>query len=165
MNIGKEIALEAKKKNICKEWFSDMLNIDNIKPLCAMFFIDDNWAMEKDFPSLEVLRRFKGESDQYGLRTDFVGDLLNPEKTALFGNSKSLINYNGFSVSTLIVRHNSECEILASGDAFINVNILDNASVNIKCYENARVFVSNYSEKSKIESFGNVEINKSNFNK
>ena len=165
MNIGKEIALEAKKKNICNEWFQDMLKINNIEPLCAMFFLDDNWAMEKDFPNLEILRRFKGDSDQYGLHTDFCGKLENEPQSALFGNSDAEINYTGFFAGILNIRHNSKAKIKASDYAIIVVNILDNAFVEIETSGNAKVRIFQYGNNSNVKITGNVEINKGEWKK
>lgn len=158
MKIGKEIALSAKKKGICKEWFSSMLKQGDIRPLCAMYFKGDDWAMENDFPSLETLRKFKGNSDQYGLHTDFVGGLENEQQTALFGDSEAKLNYNEFFAGVLIVRHNSKAKITASGNAFLVINLLDSAFVEIEATENAKVSVYQYGNKSNFIITGNVEI-------
>lgn len=165
MKVGKEIALSAKKKGICKEWFSSMLKQGDIRPLCAMYFKGDDWAMENDFPSLETLRKFKGNSDQYGLHTDFVGGLENEQQTALFGKSEAKLNYTDFFVGTLIVRHNSKAKITASGHAFLVVNILDNAFVEIEATESAKVSVFQYGNNSNFRITGNVEIKEGKFEK
>lgn len=165
MKIGKEIALSAKKKGICKEWFSSMLKQGGIRPLCEMYFKGDDWAMENDFPSLETLRKFKGNSNQYGLHTDFVGDLENERQTALFGDSGAKLNYNGFFAGVLIVRHNSKAEITASGNAFLVINLLDSAFVEIEATDSSKVIVYQYGNKSNFRITGNVEIKEGKWEK
>lgn len=165
MEIGKELAIAAKKQKLCKPYLADMTKATDIKPLCEMYFKGDDWAMEKDFPALEVLRKFKGESDAYGLHTDFKGDLENQNQTALFGKSDAKLNYTDFFVGTLILRHDSKVKITASGHAFLVVNILDNAFVEIETTDNAKVSVFQYGTNSNFRITGNVEIKEGKFGK
>lgn len=165
MKVGKEIALEAKKKGICKEWFSDMLKLNDVKPLCEMYFRGDDWAMENDFPDLSILRKFKGNSDKYGLHTDFEGEISNQHQTALFGNSVGTLNYDGYFAGNLIVRHNSKANIVVKDNAFLIVNILDNAEVRITTYGNGKAIVYNYHSTSVVMFDGNVEVKQANFEK
>lgn len=165
MEIGKELAAAAKKKKLCKPFLADMAKATDIKPLCEMYFKGDDWAMENDFPSLETLRKFKGNSDQYGLHTDFVGGLENEQQTALFGDSDAKLNYTGFFAGVLNVRHNSKANIKASDYAIIVVNILDNAFVEIETSENAKVRVFQYGNNSNFKITGNVEIKEGKFEK
>lgn len=147
MKIGKEIALEAKKSNICSEYFSDMAKQSNIAPLCEMYFKGSDWAMENDFPKLDILRKFKGNSEQYGIFTDYVGQLsmlsvLN--RKAFFGNSRVRIDAKSFSVSEIYIRHNSLVNIFASENAIMVINILDDAKVKIYCTDEADVKIFCY---------------------
>ena len=158
MNVGKEIALEAKKKNICKEWFSEMTKQSDIKKLCEMYFSGDDWSMKNDFPSLDILRKFKGNSGQYGLYTDFNGSLENKKNTALFGNSEATIVYSGYFAGTLIIRHDSKAKIKISENAYLVVNILDNAFVEIEATDHAKVHVFQYGKNSNLNITGNVEV-------
>lgn len=165
MEIGKELATAAKKQKLCKPWLAEMTKATDIKPLCEMYFKGDDWAMEKDFPSLEVLRKFKGESDQYGLHTDYTGELENQKQTALFGKSDAKLNYTGFFAGVLNIRHNSKAKIKASDYAIVVVNILDNAFVEIETSDNAKVRVFQYGNNSNFKITGNVEIKEGKFGK
>lgn len=163
MVVGKEIALEAKKKGICKEWFADMLKKNDIKPLCEMYFRGDDWAMENDFPDVNLIRRFKGNSNKHGLHADFIGILENPTNCALFGSSDVELLYEGFYVGKLIVRHESKAKITVKGNAFLLVNALDHTNLVITALEHSRVKVYNYSENSNIIFSGDVEVVESKF--
>lgn len=163
--VGKQLASEARKAKLCKPWLAEMIKAEDIKPLCEMYFKGDDWAMEKDFPALEVLRKFKGESDQYGLHTDFKGDLENQKQTALFGKSNAKLNYTGFFAGVLIIRHDSNAKIEVSGNAFLIVNILDHAFAEIETFDNAKVNVFQYGTTSNFKITGNVKIKEGKFGK
>lgn len=165
MEIGKELATAAKKQKLCKPYLADMTKATDIKPLCEMYFKGDDWSMEKDFPSLEVLRKFKGKSDEYGLHTDFKGDLENERQTALFGKSEAKLNYTDFFAGVLIIRHNSKAKITLSGNSYLMLNLLDSATVEIEATENAKVSVFQYGNNSNFIITGNVEIKEGKFGK
>lgn len=161
MKVGKEIALEAKKKGICKEWFSDMLKQNSIAPLCKMFFDGSDWAMENDFPNIELLRKFKGNSEQYGLYADFKGELILKSlknQKAFFGESEVDLSAGDFSVSEIYIRHNSKAKIKVAGSAFMVVTLLDSAQVEIDVLEDANVSVFYYGTENMVKYAGNVKI-------
>lgn len=166
MNIGKEIGLEARKCTVAKvsaKCLKEISGATDVKTLCEKYFNEDNWAMQNDFPSIDILKKFKGNSDQYGLHTDFTGDLVNQHKTALFGKSNVKLTYSGFSASVLIVRHNSKAKITLKDNAFVVINVLDDAEVNIIATDQAKANVFIYGEKVKYTITGNVSVNKSEF--
>ena len=165
MKVGKEIALEAKKKGICAKWFSDMLKQNDVKPLCEMYFRGDDWAMENDFPDLSILRKFRGNIDQYGMHTDFEGELSDQHNTALFGKSVARLNYGGFFAGTLIIRHDSKAEINISGNAFLVINLLDNAFVQVECTDEAKVIIYQYGTDSNFRITGNVDVREAKWEK
>lgn len=162
MKIGKELALEAKKNGICKEWFAQMLKISHLQPLCDMYFKGSDWAMENDFPNITLLRKYFSNATPYGFHTDFVGSvgLLNSVKhqsIAFFGNSVADVICAPFAVCEIFIRHNSKVKIVAEENAFIVVNLLDAATVEIEA-ENASVKVYQYGTNSQFTVSGNVEI-------
>lgn len=163
MNVGKEIALEAKKDKICQEAFSRMSKMGDIKQLCALYFEGSDWAMEKDFPRLETLKKFKGNSDQYGLFTDYKGGINNVQRVALFGKSNAEVVCDDFFAGEMVVRHDSKAKIKASGYAIVVVNILDNAFVEVEVTENAKVSIYNYSKDANFRITGNVEVKEGKF--
>lgn len=153
---AKQIGLSSK----CNERMSSDLSVKN---LCEMYFDGDDWSMQHDFPKIEVLRQFKGRSEVFGIFTDYVGMPNNLQRAAFFGNSKIKMIYNGFSVTQLVLRHNTRAKITASENSIVIINILDKAEVDIECIENARVEVFQYG--GQINSSGDVRITKTIFKK
>lgn len=133
------IIRQAKKDGICNEWHEQMLQNPSVENLCKMFFKGDDWAIENNFPSVEMLEQFKGETEPYGLFLDHTGKVESKDYLAVFGNSEVSVEYNGFSVSKLILRQNSKAKIVAKDCAFLIVKVLDNAEIEIEKTDNAQV--------------------------
>lgn len=162
MNL-QEVYKQAIENNLCPEWQGRMRSDLSLSNLCRMYFDGDDWSMSKDFPRLEVLRQFKGKSEVYGLFTDYVGMPNTLERMALFGNSDVKISYSGYSVSQIVLRHNTKAKITAAENSIVIINILDNAEVDIECIEDAKVTIFQYG--GKVNSSGEVKIHKSSFKK
>lgn len=162
MNL-QEIYIQAVENGICREWQEKMQADLSLKNLCRMYFDGDDWSMEKDFPKIEVLRKFRGQSEAYGIFTDYTGMPSNIQRAAFFGISNIQMVYNGFSVSQLVLRHDTKAKITAAENAILVVNLLDNAEVDINCIEKAKVTVFQYG--GKVKSMGDVRITKTSFKK
>ncbi len=169
MNLGKKLADEALKCEIIRmspECFSEIKKYTSYNQMCSKYYADDTWAMANDFPNISLLRHyFKGCAESYGFFVDHNGEIKPQSRLAVFGDSVTSISFKDYSVSVLIVRHNSKAKITASGNAFLMVNILDNAFVEIEATESAKVIVYQYGNKSNFRITGNVEIKEGKFEK
>ncbi|WP_392436471.1 hypothetical protein ACF3N7_05400 [Cruoricaptor ignavus] len=149
MKIGKEIALEArkcKKVPMSTKCFREISQYSHVKFLCEKWFSESNWAMENDFPSPELLRKFKGNADRYGLLVDYAGDDPGMRRAAFFGKSDVKIIANNYDVRELYIRQDTVAEIDLSGNAFVVLNVLDSARADIRCTDNAKVMVYAYGD-------------------
>ena len=165
MNIGKEIAIEAKKYGLCAEWYRKMLSVITYKQLAEMYFDGDDWSMEKDFPSLSLLRQHKRAILPYGLVVDSTEKFENNFRIAFFGNSESEISYSDYAVGNVIVRHQSKVKIKASGNAKVFVNLIDEARVEVEATENAEVIIYNYGQQTNYHNQGNVKVKRTSWEK
>lgn len=159
----KEIIKMAADKKICQPWHEQMKKDSSLQNLCRMYFDGDDWSIENDFPNLETLRKFKGESNPYGLFTDhkavFKTVTVAKLKTAFFGNSDVSLSYAGFTVAEVIIRHQSKATITVFDHAVLKITILDNAEVEVVSNPNASVSIYTYGN-SKIKHSGNIKIYK-----
>jgi len=167
MKVGEEILSEINKREIflCDEWADLMSKITNYSQLSIMYFKGDDWSMKNDFPNIEVLRKHKDALLPYGMKTDIKERLSNIERLAIFGDSDVELEYGGYDVAKLIIRHNSKAKIKVKGNAILSVNILDNSQVEVDSFEESKTTVYNYSENSKITASGNVKIKKRSWEK
>lgn len=163
MNIGKEIALDAKKFGLCAEWYRKMLSVTTYKQLADMYFDGDDWSMEKDFPGIELLRRHKGAILPYGLVVDSTEKFENNFRIAFFGNSESEISYSDYAVGNVIVRHQSKIKVVASGNSKVFINLLDAAEVEVIATDETEVIIYNYGPQTNYYNQGNVTVKKSSW--
>jgi len=167
--VGKELAAAARKAKLCKPWLTEMSKVEDVKSLCEMYFKGDDWAMEKDFPNLNTLRKYKDESEAHGLHTDFKGTVgfVNgiQQNAAFFGKSDASVDCAPFTTGTIIVRHDSKVKISAPANVFLLVNLLDNAFVEVEAGENSKVTIYQYGSESNFRITGNVEVKEGKFDK
>lgn len=159
----KEIIKMAADNKICQPWYEEMKKDSSIQNLCRMYFDGDDWAMENDFPNLETLREFKGQTEFYSLFTDhkavFKTVTVKKLKRAFFGDSDVSLSYAGFTVAEVIIRHQSKATITVFDHAVLKITILDNAEVEVISNPNASVSIYTYGN-SKIKHSGNIKIYK-----
>lgn len=153
----------AKSIGLGAECKAEMIQDHSLKKLGEMYFKGSDWSMEHDFPNLKILRDLKGQTEQYGLFTDCIGEIPTVNKMAFFGNSNVVLTYSGFSVSEIIIRHDTKAKIVAKDYSYLVVNVLDSADVEIESKDNAKVSVYVYGNSAKIIGSTDVIIRKSNF--
>ncbi|HAT3994939.1 TPA: hypothetical protein I9Y78_003812 [Elizabethkingia anophelis] len=132
----------ATEKGICKPWREDMAKA-TMKEYCEMFFKGSDWAMEKDFPSLGLLRKYKTTS-LYGLYTDAKVKKKNAKQLAFFGESESELEFNEYNIGEIYIRHKSHVKVIAKDYCFLIITIADGATVEIEAEENTKVTVFQY---------------------
>lgn len=132
----------ATEKGICKPWREDMAKA-TMKDFCEMFFKGSDWAMEKDFPPLGLLRKYKTTS-HYGLFTDAKVKKENAKQIAFFGESNSELEYDEYNIGEVYIRHKSKVKIIAKGNSIVYVTIAEGATVEIEAEENTKVTVFQY---------------------
>ncbi|MDV3822955.1 hypothetical protein CMU07_09330 [Elizabethkingia anophelis] len=132
----------ATERGICKPWREDMAKA-TMKEYCEMFFKGSDWAMEKDFPSLGLLRKYKTTS-HYGLYTDAKVKKENAKQIAFFGESVAELEYNKYNVGEVYIRHKSNVKIKAKDHSFLIITIADGAIVEIEAEESSKVTVYQY---------------------
>lgn len=164
MNLGRKLAVEAMKCTTIKmsrECHSEIKKYSSYDQMCSKYYADDSWAIANDFPNVNLLRQhFKGHAENYGFYVDFKGEIVARSRLAVFGDSAAEAIFEDYSVSVLIVRHNSKMKIKAIDNAFLMINVLDSASVEIEAENSSKVIVYQYGTNSKVKQCGNVEIKK-----
>ncbi|WP_322545097.1 hypothetical protein [Elizabethkingia miricola] len=137
-----------------------MKDTSTLQEYCQMFFDGSDWAMENDFPSLGLLRKYK-EASIYGLYTDAKTVKRNIMRIAFFGLSDAILSYDGHVVSQIYIRHKSTVKITAKDNAILFVTVADNTTVEIDVQDNAVVNVYRYGGTIS----GNVKINERSWEK
>lgn len=160
MELIQQIKQDGAQKDMCR-LFQMRLKPDlTIKDLAELYFRGMDFCISKDFPTVEFMRdNFKGKSEQYGVFVDDLDvDVRNERNVALLGDCNAQMIYDGFSVSRVYVRHNSQAKITVLGYANLSVDVFDNAQVAIAVAgTKAKVLVNVYGN-AKVVSTGSVKI-------
>jgi hypothetical protein len=136
------ILKEIKAFSPCKEGFEKAYKDTSIKSLCELFFANSDWALRQNFPSKEVLEKYRGYYEKYGVcyRQSTINKAVN---LAIF-DSESDIEFTGFDVSEIFIRGKSKITIKASGYSKLFITVLDESEVNVERMDYAEVFVYRY---------------------
>ncbi|MFB9120994.1 hypothetical protein ACFFUE_07305 [Bergeyella porcorum] len=156
MNI-ETIIEQAKKQGICVEWHKDMQQNPTLENLCEMFFKGDDWAMDNNFPTPEMLRAFP-ETVHHGLFVDASYQGSAPQRIAFFGGSDAVLDSDGYQVSEIYLRQNSRLKITAKGMSKIFITALDNAVIEAKAMQNARIVIFDKRKTNNDALEGNIKV-------
>lgn len=156
MNI-ETIIEQAKKQGICVEWHKDMQQNPTLETLCEMFFKGDDWAMDNNFPTPEMLRAFP-ETAQYGLFVDTSYQGNAPQRIAFFGDSDTVLDSDGYQVSEIYLRQNSRLKITAKGMSKIFITALDNTVIEAEAMQNARIVIFDKRKTNNDVLEGNIKV-------
>lgn len=150
---------DAKKLGACDKVMGKWQGLYNMPMLIALFKSNQEFCIEKDFPSVEFIQTNTrvDERTKDGL---FVNDKVTVHDYSgtivTLGNSCGFIIADSYDVQTLYIRHNSDLHISCKGFAKLYINVYDNAKVTIEQSEMGKVYVYRYGEKSKIETEGDI---------
>lgn len=153
MKIGKELAIAAKKKGICKEWFNSMKVLEDKDALIEMYVKGIDFCLANDFPSNDYIRtNFTGKMEAYGVHLDESLNTANDRRVVALGRCLGRIEVNGFSVSEIFVKHESDLLIVAKGNSFVMIDMFDNSKLHVIASADAKVCVNHYGGDLKTES-------------
>ncbi len=156
MNI-ETIIEQAKKQGICVEWHKDMQQNPTLETLCEMFFKGDDWAMDNNFPTPEMLRAFP-ETVYHGLFVDASYQGSAPQRIAFFGDSDAVLDSDEYQVSEIYLRQNSRLKITAKGMSKIFITALDNTVIEAEAMQNARIVIFDKRKTNNDVLEGNIKV-------
>lgn len=144
-------------KGLCRQWQMKLHDGISMEELARLFIRGIDFCISKDFPTLDFLRtHYKGRCEPFGvLVDDDVSSANNVAEMVLNGASRAMLDYDGYSVSRLWIRHSSEAAVIVSGNAILNIDIFDNSTLHISVVgDDANVTVNTYGGNTRIEYIG-----------
>ena len=145
MNLSHELAKQAKRNGICEDWYLALKNEKDIDSLLDMYIKGIDFCLSNDYPSNDFIsKNFKGKMETHGIHLDEVLDIVNERKIIALGKTLGTVDINGFEVSEIFLKNNSEITILASGNSFVMVDIFDDAKVIVFASGDAKVCINRY---------------------
>lgn len=159
MNIGKQIAGQAKPLNICQEWHSKLLTTKGKEELIGMYLKGIDFCIKNDFPTLEYIKaNFNGIMQDYGIFADESFVRKQPRKIVALGESTGSVTVGSFGTCEVYVRHKSKVTVNVTGDAFCMVNIYDWGEVEVIASDRAKVCIHNYNATVNYQTSGEARV-------
>lgn len=144
MNLNKELAYEAKKNGICKDWFNRLQVTEDKDELIKMYLDGIDFCLSNDYPPRTFFKPFDGIRQKYGVFLDEQIETVNSRHVVALGTSEGSASFTDFEVGQVFVKHEAKVEIKASGNAFVMVDVFDDAEVEVIASDNAKVCVNRY---------------------
>lgn len=153
---------EAKKAKICSEGLQALISSDNAIELLDIFFEGSDWAIENNYPSIDLAKENKDFLHEIGFYVDYEGIITHDDtqllRSVIYGNSTVDLELSGYSVTEILVRHKSKISVHASDNAFVVIYMADQASADIETTGSGQVRVSTYGNRNRIKCEGNVLV-------
>lgn len=145
MKLAKELAKEAKRKGICEPWYKELKTLEDKRAMVAMYVKGIDFCLSNDYPTNDYIRaNFKGIMEDFGVFLDDQINLVNYKRCVALGTTKGRVEVGSFGVSGIFAKHESELAIIAKDDAFVMIDLFDDATLHIHAQDRAKVCVNRY---------------------
>lgn len=159
MNLSKELAARARKNGICQEWHDKLLSLNDKDAMCEMYLRGIDFCISNNYPGNDFIRsHFKGVMEKHGVFLDDALKVENKPKCVCLGACSGDVLVDGFNVCEVFAKHDSEIAIVASGNAFVMVDVFDNSIVTIHAHDRAKVCVNRYGGTVKHSADGDAVV-------
>lgn len=165
MDLINQLKADGTEKGLCRQWRMKLQQGMSVEALASLYIKGIDFCISEDYPTLDFLRKhFKGSCEPYGVFVDDEVKERNAPDVVLNGDCKAILEYDGFTVSRIFARHNSQGAVNVSDHAIVTVDSFDNSYLAIATAGgNAQVIVNIYGN-ARVEAFGSgiivKEINK-----
>lgn len=120
---------------------TELLENTNEADLFNLFFKYIDFCLAKNYPDLTTIQQVPGHLEA-GIVINRKLVRTNPEQLAVLGKSDVEVKIDGYTVTRLWVKDDSQLYVEAKDNARVVIDALDNAQVFISTSGNARVVVN-----------------------
>lgn len=143
--LSARLARDAKRVGICQAWHDELLTLDDKHAMIDMYLRGIDFCLSNDYPTNDFIRaNFKGIMESHGVFLDDSIDVVNFRKVVALGATHGIAKFTDYSVGEVFAKHQSELWIYAKDNAFVVVDVFDNATVHVTTNGHAKVCVNRY---------------------
>lgn len=159
MELVHQIKQDGIAKGLCRLWQMKLKPGLGVDSLAELYIRGIDLCIKNDYPTLDFLRtNFKGKCEDYGVYVDDEVVEKNRKDVVLNGGCKAMLEYDGFAVSNIYIRHNSKASVNVGDHAIVTIDIFDNSYLAIAVAgKYAKVLVNVYG-KATVEIAGGINI-------
>lgn len=154
MDLVEQLRKDGTDKGLCLLWQRKLRNGLDTEALVKLYIKGIDFCISEDYPTLDFLRtHFKGICEPYGVYVDEdMPTLVNKPDLVLNGDCRGLLEYDGYSVSRLYVRHTTETAVNVSDHAIVTIDIFDNSKLHLSVSgSDASVIVNVYGAQTTLD--------------
>lgn len=108
-------------------------------------FARDRFLLKNNYPDNDFIKAHFGDiAPMNGVFVDDCIDVENRPKCVCLGATFGKVKTGGFNVCEIFAKHDAEINVIAADNAFVMVDVFDNAVVNIHAHSRAKVCVNKY---------------------
>lgn len=162
--LNTELRTEAINLGLCSEWKGEWMNDKTQDELVKMYKKGIDFAIQNNYPSNGFIKEHFSRDvlSKNNVFVDDAFDLKNIGGVAVFnGKSNGRVRFDGTTVCDMYVRHDTRMTITAKGMSRVFVNAFDNAEIEIRQSEIAKVYVYFHGNNVKLDIHGDVLLRKS----
>lgn len=166
MELVQQIKQYGIEKGLCRLWQMKLKPDLGIDALAELYIRGIDFCISNDYPTLDFIRtNFRGKCEAYGVYVDDNVVEKNKKDVVLNGDCKAMLEYDGFSVSSVYIRHNSKASITVGDHAIVTIDVFDNSYLAIAVAgSDAEVLVNVYGNATVEPVGGRVKIIRTNKN-
>lgn len=154
MELVEQLRKDGTEKGLCLLWQRKLRGNLDTEALVKLYIKGIDFCICEDYPTLDFLRtHFKGVCEPFGVYVDEdMPTLTNKSDLVLNGACRGMLEYDGYSVSRLYVRHTSETAVNVSDHAIVTIDLFDTAKLHLSVSGNyASVIVNAYGKQPVID--------------
>lgn len=154
MELVEQLRKDGTDKGLCRLWQMKLRGNLGTEALVRLYIKGIDFCISEDYPTLDFLRtHFKGRCEPYGVYIDEdMPVLANKPDLVLNGVCRGMLEYDGYSVSRLYVRHDTEIAVNVSDHAVLTIDIFNKAKLHIAVIGNdANVILNVYGDNATID--------------
>lgn len=150
-DLSKQLAKDAKKKGICKEWHNALKKQTDREAMVEMYLRGIDFCLRNDYPANDFIQAHFGDiAPRMGVFVDSEIVVENRPKCVCLGATFGKVTTNGFNVCEVFAKHEAEINVIAADNAFVMLDVFDNAVVNIYAHDRAKVCVNKYGDGGRV---------------
>jgi hypothetical protein len=149
-SLNERLAAEAKKHNICAEWYDKLLCTKDKTEMLDLLLNGFDFCVKTGFPSRKFFAEFDGLRQQYGIFIDETINEKNIFRSAVFGNAKGTFHYDGYSVGRIYCKDAAKFTVNCAENAIVMLDIYQDAQVTVNVKDNANVTIYRYKGENKV---------------
>lgn len=162
--LSEQLRTDGTAKGLCQAYRIRISGSRSIEDLVRLFIRGIDFCVINDYPTLEFMREnFKGKSEPYGAYVDDEVDEANLPHCVLNGRCKAFLEYDGYCVSRIYARHDTEGAINVADHAYVTIDAFDHSHLTVAVAgSDAKVLVNVYGD-AQVECIGSgIEVTKTN---